>query len=426
MKFKEWKEWYKSLPKSFRWFVWLILLRPLIDNFYYLKEISPFLSPLYIVGGLTPIVIFYTIRKKQKPVRSEIDTNFRIWGGFILAGIIMMGFTGLLSLNYWIVIIKISLPIYLFIFLRYFVRNQKDIDGILQTFLYSAILIVGIFAYEIVVQPLNMTRTRGIDRMQGNFADVFNYATYVSLCTLINYYFLLKSDTTLSRSARIRNVVLNIVIGTAMLIKMSHVATDVVFLALNVLYFLVAFKKNAVGALFFVGVLFFIVYSYGKETIDKSILPLIETDVNVYSGEEDDVYLLHGRVGRWERITDIFNQSSLVSQLFGLPYTGYLPFAFITGGVHNDYLRNLLCTGYIGLIAYLLLLYNLFRRIIRHHLSTLYLGLGALGSLVLYSISVTPTVYPCFLYIILAIFAFFAIPPKVLKMQENTLKTKSN
>ncbi|MEO5571594.1 MAG: hypothetical protein ABIT08_01840 [Bacteroidia bacterium] len=424
MKFKEWKEWYKSLPDSLRWFVWLVLLRPIIDNFYYLKEVSPFLSPLNIVGVLTPIVIFFTLKKMKRPPQSNIDGNFRIYGGFVIAGIIVMSISGIALLPFWTVAIKITAIVYMFFFLRYFVRSKKDVDGLLQSFLYSSIVVICVFMFEMFVHPLNLVHSRGVERYQGSYADVFNYATYVTLCTLINYYFLLSTNTSLSRNARIRNVIINIVLGTAMLIKMSHVSTDVVFIALNILYFLIAFKKNAVGALIFASILALIVYSYGKDTIDEKLMPLIQTDVDVASGEGDEAYYLHGRVGRWERITEIFGNSSLLSQLFGMPFNGGLPFSFITGGIHNDYIRNLICVGYVGLTFYLILLFNLFRRIIKDRLNMLYLGLGALGSLLLFSVSTVPTIYPAFMYVILTVFAYFSIPENVLRRQEMEERSK--
>ena len=57
MSFKQWWAWYKGSPLFKKWFILLILLRPLIDNFYELKETSALASPLYIVGILTPILI---------------------------------------------------------------------------------------------------------------------------------------------------------------------------------------------------------------------------------------------------------------------------------------------------------------------------------------------------------------------------------
>ncbi|HRZ78170.1 MAG TPA: hypothetical protein P5248_12420, partial [Bacteroidales bacterium] len=56
MKHREWKHWVRSKPWALRWFIYLVLLRPVIDNLYYLKHVSPFLSPLYIVGVLSPLL----------------------------------------------------------------------------------------------------------------------------------------------------------------------------------------------------------------------------------------------------------------------------------------------------------------------------------------------------------------------------------
>jgi hypothetical protein len=419
MEFKEWRKWYKSLPKSMRWFVWLVFLRPLIDNFYYLKEVSPVLSPLNVVGVLTPVLIYFSIRKVKKPSSSVIDSNFRIWGNMLLAGVIVMGFSGLFLMSYWVVAFKLLLPVYLFIFLRYFVRNRKDVDGILQTFLYSAMFIILMFGYEIFFHPIMIGFTRKMERFQGGYADVFNYATYVSLSTLINYYFLLKSDSTLSKKARLRNVVINLVIGPTMLIKMSHVASYAVFLALNILYFLIAFRKNTISLLLCLTIILPIVYIYGKETINDKFMPLIQTDIEAYSGERDEVQLLHGRVGRWESQTNFFNESSLFVQLFGFPLSCELVFPLFTGGTHNDYLRILFTTGYVGLLTYILLLYNLFKRIMKHYWSLLYLGLGALACLMLYSLSVTPTVYASYMYIVMSIFALFSIPFQNFRIKEN-------
>jgi hypothetical protein len=419
MNFKEWKRWYKSLPKSMRWFVWLVFLRPLIDNFYYLKEVSPVLSPLNIVGVLTPALIYFSIRKVKKPPHSVIDSNFRMWGSLLLAGVIIMGFSGLYMLNYWVVAFKLLLPVYLFIFLRYFVKSYMDVDGILQTFLYSAIFVVIIFGYEIFFHPIIIGFSRNMERFQGGYADVFNYATYVSLCTLINYYFLLKSNSTFLKVTCIRNVLINLIVASAMLIKMSHVASYAVFLAMNILYFLIAFRKNTVSLLLCLTIILPVAYIYGKETINEKFMPLIENDIEAYSGERDEVQLLHGRVGRWESQTNIFNESSLLVQLFGFPINGQLAFPFFTGGTHNDYLRILFTTGYVGLITYIFLLYNLFKRIVKHYLSLLYLGLGTLACLILYSLSVTPTVYASYMYIVMCIFAFFSIPLKSFRIKGN-------
>ncbi|HEX5003120.1 MAG TPA: hypothetical protein VFW78_11545, partial [Bacteroidia bacterium] len=74
MSFRQWRRWYSGLHSSVKWFIVLVILRPVIDNFYYLKTVSPFLSPLYLVGVLTPLLALWTIFKIKKPNYSKLDT----------------------------------------------------------------------------------------------------------------------------------------------------------------------------------------------------------------------------------------------------------------------------------------------------------------------------------------------------------------
>ena len=134
-----------------RWFVILVLLRSVIDSFYTLKQVSPLLSPLYIVGVLTPVLIVYSISKTRKPRQSIVDSLFRFWGVLMLMVIVTMAAMNSFSFEFLEVSLKITLPIYLFIFLRYFIRSQKDLEGIMQTFLYSAIPVALIFLFEVFV-----------------------------------------------------------------------------------------------------------------------------------------------------------------------------------------------------------------------------------------------------------------------------------
>src|SRR5207249_2259822 len=142
----------------------------------------------------------------------------------------------------------------------------------------------------------------------------------------------------------------------------------------------------------------------------------------VYSGDVEESFMLHGRVGRWERMVEIFDNSSFAVQFLGFPVGLERPYNYLTVGPHNDFLRNLFCSGYIGLICYVLFLINIFGRIIKHEISMVYLGLGALACLILYSIATTPTLYTSFLYIVLSIFAYFTIPLRVARLQENAKK----
>ena len=59
------------------------------------------------------------------------------------------------------------MPIYLFFFLRLLIRSQRDLDGVLQTFLYSSIFVVGVFLFELIVNPIKVLKTRDLERIQG-------------------------------------------------------------------------------------------------------------------------------------------------------------------------------------------------------------------------------------------------------------------
>lgn len=396
-----------------RWFVVLILIRPIIDNFYYLKEISPFLSPLYIVGVMTPILILYSTYSKKRPIPSSVDNLFKYWGAIILLGIFIMGIDNLFSLTYNEVVLKISLPIYLYYFLRFFIRSLRDLEGIMVTFVYSSYIVVGIFLFEVFVHPIRLEFSRSMERIQGNYADIFSYSVFITLCTLINLYFLMKKNSTLSRGYRIRTVIITLILAVSMLFKINHAASYVVFTALIIIYILISFRRDFGSAVIVLLLVTLFIYSFGKETIDNKIAPLIQTDREAYEGDRDDSQMLHGRVGRWQNFMEVFNNSDVLTQLLGMPISIPSPYTYITVAPHNDYLRILFLTGYIGLFIYLLILYSIFSKIIEHQAALLYLGMGTLATIILYSISLVPTMYTSFLYIVLSIFSFFTLPKKV-------------
>ena len=126
MKFKNWKIWLKSKPWILKWFIILVLLRPIIDNLFFLKNISPFLSPLYIVGVLTPILVIIAITKTPKPQRSSLDKYFKIWSFFVAIGIFFVILFDPLSMDSLEYLLKLSIPIYIYFFAR---RLYKRYNG---------------------------------------------------------------------------------------------------------------------------------------------------------------------------------------------------------------------------------------------------------------------------------------------------------
>jgi hypothetical protein len=410
LKFKDWKIWLKSKPWILRWFVLLVLFRPIIDNLYFLKEISPFLSPLYIVGVLTPILCIYVIAKFPRPKKSSFDKYFKLWSFFLLVGIFFVIIFDPLSKDSFEFLLKLSLPIYLYFFARIFIQNKRDLDGVLTAFLYSGGFVAIILLYELGFGAIKLVESRGMERIQGSFGDVVSYGIYLSFSFLIAGYFYFSNKGKISKQKRIRLLLVVGVLSLLTLVNIHHVASYTIFLGVLLLFMVFSFRNNKGGAIV-LSVLFMLVfYLFGQPIIEEKITPLLQTDISVYEGDKGSEKLLHGRVGRWTGMLDKFTDQNLFAQFFGYPLTLNRSYQYVGVGAHNDFVRILFLSGYFGLFYYLVLLVIYYKKTKKLVNSTNFLALGVLGILVLYSISIVPTYYPPFMYIVLSVFAFIALP----------------
>lgn len=402
-----------SKPFHLQWFIWLVLLRPIVDSLYFLKNISPLLSPLYIVGLLTPVLAIWGVLRTKPAGRSRLDIHFKVWAAFLLLGCLLIFFFDPLSLLTVEFMLKLSLPVYLFFFLRCFVRNKKDLDGLLQSFLYSGIFVAAVLVFELVVNPIRVVESRGLERIQGNFGDVVNYGIYIVFCMLIAAYRFISANRVEMRKHTIVLVAVAL-IGAAGLLNIHHIASYITFGAVALLFFVYNMRTNKDTGLVFVVLgavaVFYLAGDPAQQAIQERVSPLLEQDLKVYQGELENERLLHGRVGRWKHMWGIFSAEPEFAQFFGYPLQMKYAYHFVGIGSHNDFIRLLFFTGYFGLLVYFLLLAAVYRTAMQLTEALRFLVLGALATLVLYSISITPTFYAPFMYIILSIFAFVALP----------------
>ncbi len=419
MTYKEWKYWLKSQPWHLRWFTVLVLIRPIVDNFYYLKNISPFLSPLYLVGIATPILCVYAIIYFKRKDRSVFDFLFGIWTILILLSLTFMFINDPLSKTFLEYFLKLSMPVYLFFFLRLYIRSQKDLDGLLQTFIYSSLFVVGVFLFELIVNPIKVLKTRDLERIQGYYGDVMNYAIYLSQGFLIMCYFYFRRKNTQPLSVRMRNLVLVVILCIACLFKISHTATYGVFVSIFLLFILFNLKTNKTAGFLLIIAISLIGYFFGSEAIEKNIAPLLKTDVAVYEGKKANERLLHGRVGRWKDMLEQYSNFPIAVQFVGMPAVLKNSYAEVSTGAHNDFVRILFFTGYLGLLVYTLTFVFLFSRLKYLPPHTHFLALGTLAILILYSISTCPTLYAPMLYILYAVLSYLALPTNILTKQND-------
>lgn len=413
MKFKDWKIWLKSKSWTLKWFIILVLLRPVIDNLFFLKNISPFLSPLYWVGVLTPVLVIISLIKNPKPIQTNLDKYFKIWSVFIFIGIFFVILGDPLTMESLEFLLKLSIPIYLYFFARIFIQNKQDLDGFLTTFLYSGIFVAVILLYELVINPIRLVESRGMDRIQGSFGDVVSYGIYLTFCFLIATYFYFSRKREVPQFKRLRTVLIIGFLCVLTLINIHHVASYTIFFGLLLLFLVFNFKSNKGAALVLSFMIFLIFYFFAQPIIEEKVAPLLATDIEVYEGEQDSDRLMHGRVGRWSHMVDIFSNENIFAQFFGYPSTLKYSYSFVGVGSHNDFIRILFLSGYFGLLYYLVVLVIFYQRLKKLIGSAKYLAYGTLGILMLYSISITPTYYPPFMYIVMVVFAFVALPKQL-------------
>ncbi|MCO6499346.1 MAG: hypothetical protein J5I47_03095 [Vicingus serpentipes] len=410
MSFKNWKIWLKSKPWILKWFIFLVLFRPIIDNLYFLKNVSPFLSPLYIVGVLTPLLVIATLTKTPRSQKSKLDKYFRVWSVFLFIGIFFVIIFDPLSMDSMEYLLKLSIPIYIYFFARRFIQSKEDLNGILTTFLYSGIFVAAILLYEIVFGAIRVVESRGMERIQGSFGDVVSYGIYLTFCFLIATYFYFDRKRELPKIKRARTVGIVAVLCVLTLINIHHVASYTIFLGILLLFMVFNFKANKGAALVLSFLFFLIFYLFGQPLIEEKVAPLLETDISVYEGDQGSEKLLHGRVGRWTHMIDVFTDENVFAQFFGYPATMKYAYHYVGVGAHNDYVRILFLSGYFGLFYYLAVLAIFYNRAKKMIMSTRYLAFGTLGILMLYSISIVPTYYPPFMYVVMSVFAYVALP----------------
>ena len=413
MTFAEWLRWLAGLPWALRWFVPLVLVRPFVDTLYFLKDVSPFVSPPYIVGALTPILIIASLSSKRIP-RIEwcnVDLLFLLWGSLMVFNA-LAALAIRISLASLEVSLKLATPVLIYFFLRHLVQTKRDLAGILTTFLYSSVPVFGMMIYERLVSPLGAvpTFTRGFYRYSGLFADVMGYSVYfVGAFLVAGYMYLAAGSKDRRRKAAIR---LGIVSSLCLLglLHIHHNTSWGVVGVLSIILLYETFRTGKVGLTFFLVALFTVLGILFSQGVSQHLEQSFGGEVAVLEGQSGEAHAFHGRMSRWTRYVDRWEGVGPVPMLFGVSLTSEQLETGMIFGIHNDYLRVVFCSGLVGLALYLLFYLCLVLGSCRmRSIAERFLLRGAIALILLYSISTVPTLYYGLLYLCLSVFAFAAL-----------------
>jgi len=414
MIFKEWFKWIKNVPWSFKWFLLLILIRPVADTFYYIKDTSIILSPPNIIAALTiPLVFLSTTTGKRSGVRSGmsyIDLIVIVWGGLVF----MNGVTLFLDLEFLSALetfLRSTIPFAIYLFARVFVRSMQHLYIILLTALFAALIPAVMFLLELIVGPFGTQITRGsIVRYHGLYADIFHYSIYSLFAFLICGYLYMGPGK--SKSGQLlsgRRYIFIVLFILVMLLQIAHITTTIIFLTLFLLFiytnkeinfFKISFITISIGAIIFV--LF-------SDNIQGVVDPMIEREIGILQGEREISQFGHGRVGRIINYQETWNEQPLAAKILGMGFSN-IPnkSGWFGGAIHNEYMRSLYTAGVFGFIGYILLLIIGFIKARKFPSPERYLFYGLLIMVVLYSFTMLPMLYYNLLYIFMPALAFLA------------------
>lgn len=411
---RAWLTWFRHLPLSLKWFPLVVLLRPLIDNFFYLKHVSPFLSPLYIVGVLTPVLCMFAIVRRRRILRTQKNAFF---AGFAF----LLFFNGLFMfpvlnsfLDFLSIFLKVIAPIYLFYFIVRFINSYDNFVGIIVTFLMSMSFVVGLFVYEVLFNPIREEFSRGFERIQGNFGDVASYGLYLNIGLICAAFLYFSSNEIFVKRSTARNILFAFIfLGLIAQPRLNHMATLIVYLAQTTIILFFYFKKNLASALFFIlviAILYPIVLEYYEPP--ESVAGMVDTELSYLNEDEIDKFG-HGRVGRLRSLfEDYFAEAPFHSKLFGMPLSADKQYTWIYGasGTHNEFVRTMMITGVTGFVFFMLFLFNFFTSVNRLEDQKKYIGFAVLVYFSLYSMSLTPLIYFPVLYFMLSVIVFYSLP----------------
>jgi O-antigen ligase len=409
--FREWKLHWKQLDWTRKWFPVFLFLRPIADNFYFLKSYGTIYSPIYILGVLTPILCIASISRMKNIRSAPSDQYMRIWGILIVVnGIALLSFD--LTMDNFGNMLKYISPPLLFFYLRYFVQSKRDLVFLLQTFLYSAIYPFLSMAFELAFGPIDpeyVSAGRGGGaRLRGYYADSANYFIYFINTVIISVYFFLdriysKAKTSPMTTTRLLLIFLASLIG---IIQLRHVTTwGALAVIIALLLYFNSKNVRGYGVLIVVGLIVLPVLS--TLVYDQYIYPLIAKEFNVWEGDVDIQYGFNGRISRWERYFEIWDQMPSIAHFFGVSFSGFRQAPIMmSGGMHNDFVRILFLSGIFGVALYVFFILSVFFRWTVFRAPERFLILTSVAALMMYSMTTLPMIYPGFQYVFFSVFSF--------------------
>lgn len=388
----------KAQRGLFACFLVLVATKSIIDAFWDYK-FGP-LSIMAIQGGLIP-VLFYQLYRKRKLMPKLWLRHARTYAISLSLGIIWsIASRPIQSLELIVLNINIFLG---FVILPILVNDSKQFKKFL-----IAIMICGIFPILISIYQLQTgvifreRETAGLTRYVGLYHDAFPTRFYglMTLLSILLYQTFYKTENLFFK-------VFQIGLAGGALLSIYAVFSKAAVAVLGLWTMLILMVSNSrfkqlISILIGLGVVFIV---FG-DAFYNNIETLFSKEVGYQTGEVKDArYTLAGRGYIWEENLDFWiNEQTFFFQWFGDGWSR---------ATHNEFLRILMQNGILGLLFFIVFLFNISNLTFRIHSKLRIFGFMLLGMYMIDSIGLSPASYYYYNILVWGIFGMLLLKPQL-------------
>jgi O-antigen ligase len=371
--------------------VWLVVvgMRPVMDATWFLKNTDIGFSPLQVLGAGLPAFFVWALWRRRDGLAFMLKSHWDVllWGLLLLVA----GVSALVvqpDSESAGVALKFVLPPLLLLFGFLYVRDAATVRRLAWVLLLAGVVPVLFILYELIAGPMSTSLRSGVERYIGPYAQVSVYGIHFSLALMGAGYLAVSSRKRWPFVALLLLIAV-LAVSAAFVVHMSTWAVLLGITAL-ILFFLLRGREWTRAALVAVCALTFTTAGFLLRP-DQQYERIYAPDVEVISGDRDLTNFGNARGFIWRTNLETFASLPVIAQIFGSSLSGRNHFGATAFGAHNDFLRILLATGIIGLLAYLVWLGRTLFRVFRLKGEQQFMGLAALLILLGYSVALSAT-----------------------------------
>lgn len=273
---------------------------------------------------------------------------------------------------------------------------RRDVDLFFAIIALASILPIAIAVLQIGGFQIGyFENTIGsLVRARGFFHDIFTNRLYFLYGIVGSVYFIVNNNSIKIKIFSITLYLLSSLSMFFMFSKSGYIILTLFFILLvvnlNLKFKFIAVIPVIIAALFFLFISF------------DTITAVYQKEINFILGNEKIERLFQGRVFGWKDALENWIESSALEKFFGQ--------GAIASGMHNDFLRILVCNGLLGLFLHILFLGYIFVKLFfptrcdNKFINQLSMVLFV--TFMVDSIGLVPTLYPAYNWLVWGIFSY--------------------